>query len=82
MLDVATNYALHLAYMVNERGYRWGLGRGSGWGILVMAGVYQARPLEPIRKAVDALLDSIIADTRVHSDRHVNLVLCYSSIEG
>ena len=74
-LDTATNYALHLAYMVNGSGYRWGLGRGSGWGILVMAGVYQIRPLEEIRQAVDALLDSIIADNKIKSDRYVNLAL-------
>ena len=74
-LDVATNYALHLAYMVNERGYRWGIKRGSGWGMLVLGSVYKVRPLESIRQAAEALMDSMLTDTRVLSDRLANLAL-------
>ena len=74
-LDVATDYALHLSYMVNDRGYRWGIKRGSGWGMLILGSVYKVRPLESIRRAAEALMDSMRTDTRVLSDRLANLAL-------
>ena len=60
-LDVAVKYAHHLSYPVNERGIAAGIGRISGWALLVMGGVYSAQPHEYIRKAADTIIDSIIA---------------------
>ncbi len=60
-LDVAVKYAHHLSYPVNEHGAVAGVGRISGWALLVMGGVYRAQPHEYIRKAADAIVDSIIA---------------------
>lgn len=74
-LDIACRYAEHLSYMVLDSGYRWGLGRGSGWGILVMAAAYAARPDERYKKAIETLMESAHDDTNVRSDRHITLAM-------
>ena len=61
--------------MVNDSGYRWGLNRGSRWALAVLAGVYEVRSQEPIRRAVHHLFDSIDEDTHVSGDRSVNIGL-------
>lgn len=53
-------YARHLAHLVNEAGQAAGIGRITGWGMPVMAGVYMIRSDEDIRRACDVLIDSII----------------------
>ena len=72
-LDTVCAYADHLAYMVNDRGYKWGLGRGSGWGILVLAGAWDVRRKESWKRAIQTLVQSAEEDTRVRSDRYITL---------
>ena len=59
-LDVATGYAQNLAYKTNHYDkYKWGIGRESGWSLMVLGGVYMIRPDEEIRKAGDTMIEKI-----------------------
>ncbi len=62
-LDVAEGYAKQLSYMTNTYDdFKWGTGRAAGWSLLVMGGVYRARPDEQIRRAAQTLIDKIFAE--------------------
>ena len=62
-LDVAEGYAQQLSYMTNTYDdFKWGTGRAAGWSLLVMGGVYRARPDEQIRRAAQTLIDKIFAE--------------------
>ena len=74
-LDIACGYAEHLSYMVLDSGYLWGLGRGSGWGMMVMAGAYSARPDERYKEAIETLMESAHNDPRIRSDRGITLAM-------
>jgi hypothetical protein len=59
-LDTAVGYARNLAYKTNRYDkYKWGIGREAGWGLLVLGGVYMARPDPEIRRAGDAMIEKI-----------------------
>lgn len=61
-LDVATGYAENLAYRTNTyECWHWGVGRASGWSLLVMGSVHKIRPSENIRRAAEIMIDQIIS---------------------
>ena len=75
-LDIATNYARHLALMINELGYSWSINRSAGWGLLVLGGVYDIRPEPEIKKAAERLIELSMDDKRADlDDRNVFLFL-------
>ena len=67
-LDIATNYARHLAFMVNELDYSWSINRSAGWGLLVLGGVYEIRPEPEIEKAAERLIELSMNDKRTDLD--------------
>jgi hypothetical protein len=61
-LETALGYARNLAYKTNHYDrYKWGIGRESGWALLVLGGAYMARPDEEVRKAGDTMVERIRA---------------------
>ncbi len=62
-LDVATGYAKNLAYVFGGH-EPVGIGRYSGWGLLVMGGAYMIRPEEKIRREAERVIDKTISQQR------------------
>ncbi|MBU7004206.1 MAG: hypothetical protein HXS50_01470 [Theionarchaea archaeon] len=59
-LEVATGYAKNLAYTFSGHD-PIGLGRYSGWGLLVLGGAYMVRPSAEIRREAERNIDKIIS---------------------
>ena len=61
-LETARGYAHSLAFLTNNYDdFKWGVGRSSGWSLLVLGSVYRVEPDEDIRKAAEAMIYKIIA---------------------
>ena len=58
--EVARGYARQLARILNHYEVH-GAGRSTGWGMLVMGGVYMVEPDERIRRECDRIIDHVIA---------------------
>jgi hypothetical protein len=59
-LEVATGYAKNLAYVFSCH-EPIGIGRYSGWGLLVMSGVYMIRPDKELRREAERVIDKIVS---------------------
>ena len=60
--EVACGYARCLANMALL--HQWGIGRESGWALLVLGSVYKARPDELIFRGADVMVDKVISQQR------------------
>ena len=82
--DIAVATGIGLGHMAQF--YEWGLQRNTGWGLLVMASVYDFEPHEEILKGANAMIDRLYNQLGLTpdgegdafageaiSDRHVNL---------
>ncbi|MCI0622842.1 MAG: twin-arginine translocation signal domain-containing protein [Acidobacteria bacterium] len=61
-LEVVTGYAKNLAYRTNNfKRYVFGIGRGAGWSLLTLGGVYNVQPDPEIHRAANSMIDKIIS---------------------